>query len=93
MMGCIIPGCPCPHGPTGENGRGRKDAQEIRTVLDRAEETDVGSGLGVAEKLEVAMVLTAAGWSARRISLALGVSERTVCRWRCAIRKSKESTR
>jgi hypothetical protein len=92
VIGCLVPGCPCPHSATGEHGRGQKDPHEVRIVLDRAQEPGIGSGLGTAEKLEVAAVLSAAGWSAHKIGLALGVTERTICRWRTAIRRSKEST-
>ena len=83
MIGCMIPGCPCPHAGTPDRVA---DPEDQAIVVMRSSEPGAGEGLSHHDKIAVALKLTARGDSARKIAEVLGVAERTVCRWRAAAR-------
>ena len=83
MIGCMIPGCPCPHAGTPDRAANEDDQL---TVVLRAPQAGAGAGLAHRDKIAVAVILTARKKSAREIAGVLGVAERTVCRWRSAAR-------
>lgn len=84
MIGCMVPGCPCPH--AGVPYRTADPADQYAAVL-RAPCPGAGADLRHQDKIGVALTLTERGMSSRQIGVVLAVAERTVCRWRQAARK------
>lgn len=84
MIGCIVPGCSCPH--AGQGRRVPDSPEDVEIVIERARECQpIGAGLSKHDKIMVAKTLTPA-YSARHIAIVLDVTPRTVCRWRSALR-------
>ena len=72
------------HGPRGKAGA---DPENIATALHRARRGDPPPLINVPERRAVIATLTAEGWSAGRIAVALGLAQRNVVRHRTALRK------
>lgn len=71
---------------TGQHGRDRTEPDQlsIDIALDRARLGGPPPLLNVPERRTVVATLTAAGWTAARIALALGLAQRSVVRHRTA---------
>jgi hypothetical protein len=86
VIGCGIPGCPCPHSGAGMNPRSET---EIENAIMREVPTP---GLTQVERLAVFAALNAKGRSARAIAHVVCVAERTVVRWRRALELTEVSS-
>lgn len=85
MIGCLVPGCPCPHSGAGR-ARAYDSPEDVEIVVSRARERHPsGAGLSKRDKIAVADRLTPQ-YSAKHIAAVLAVDPRTITRWRASLR-------